>query len=152
MKYTLLILAFLLSSCKKDNIFNISCDNKLNSMDVIKEYLPGTYEWSYSRISYQVGGSIENPTSTGLHYKYNFLKNGRVNYYENNILKSTDNYLIDYEFRVTTYPSDSSTIIIINDTQTGQRKSFFRPYLCNDSALFYNPYSSINLKRYFKRS
>ena len=94
----------------------------------------------------------ETPTTTGVNYKYVFNKNATVDYFENNTLKSSDNYVIDYEFKVTTYPLDSATIVIIKDKQTGQRKDFFRPWLCNDSARFYNPYNSIDIQRYFKRN
>lgn len=121
-------------------------------MDIAKKLLTGTYSWAYTIITYQIGSSIQTPANTGLNYKYVFDKNGIVYYYENDTLKSTGNYVIDYEFKVTTYPSDSATIVIINDNQTNQRKEFFRPYLCNDSALFYNPYNSIDSKRYFKRN
>jgi len=95
---------------------------------------------------------IETAANSGLVYKYVFNKNGTVDYYENKVLKSSDNYVIDYEFKVTSYPSDSATIIIIKDIQTGQRKDFFRPWLCDDSARFYNPYNSIDSQRYFKRN
>lgn len=149
---SLIIPLFIFVACKKERMPDISCSAKSNSMDIARKLLPGSYSWAYSIVTYQIGGSrIETPTSTGLNYRYVFKKNGIVNYYENDILKSTDAYRIDYEFKVTTYPSDSATIVIINDRQTGQRKEFFRPYLCNDSALFYNPYNSIDFKRYLKR-
>lgn len=144
--------SILFVACKKDILPNVSCTQKSNSIEIARKLLPGSYSWSYTVITYQGGGSIETPSNTGLTYKYVFEKNGTVNYYENDTLKSTDIYTIDYEFKVTTYPSDSSTIIIIQDKMNGQRKDFFRPYLCNDSALFYNPHSSVDYKRYFKRN
>jgi hypothetical protein len=144
--------SLMLFGCKKDTIPNVSCREKSNSINTVKELLPGSYLWTYTIVTYQTGSTIETPASTGVNYKYVFNKNGVIDYYENDILKSTDNYVIDYEFKVTTYPSDSATIIIINDNQTNQRKEFFRAYLCNDSALFYNPYNSIDSKRYFKRN
>jgi hypothetical protein len=139
-------------SCKKDKVPDVPCTSKLNSIDIVKQLLPATYFWSYTVISFQGGGSTETPASTGLIYKYIFYKHGKVAFYENAVLKSIDKYVVDYEFKVTTFPSDSATIIIINDNQTGQRKEFFRPYLCNDSSLFYNPYSSIDSRSYFKRN
>lgn len=147
-----IMFSILFASCKKDTILNISCSEKSNSIEIARKLLPGSYFWAYTIVTYQGGTSIETPISTGKNYKYIFDKTGMVYYYENEVLKSTDTYNIDYEFRVTTFPSDSATIVIINDRQNGQRKDFFRPYLCNDSALFYNPHSSIDYKRYFKRN
>lgn len=140
-------------ACKKDIIPNVSCIEKSNSMEIVRKLLPGSYSWTYSIVTYLGSGSfIETPLNTGINYKYVFNKNGFLYYYENDILKSTDVYNINYEFKVTTYPTDSSTIVIINNNQTGLRKSFFRVFLCNDSALFYNPYNSVDSKRHFKRN
>jgi hypothetical protein len=155
MKKILMIIFTLtvLLSCKKETLPIIDCSKKSNKMDDVKALVKGTYTWAYTRVYYRGTPSfIETPSSTGLNYKYVFDGNGNVDYYENNQLKSNDNYVIDYEFKVTTYPTDSATIIIINDKQTGVRKNFFRPWLCNDSSRFYNPYSSIDYQRYFKRN
>ena len=122
-------------------------------MEEVHQLMQGTYTWAYTRVYYQgTAPFFETPSSTGKNYKYYFDGNGNVNYYENSQLTSNDIYEIDYEFKLTTFPSDSNTIIIIKDRQTGIRKSFFRPWLCNDSARFYNPYSSIDYQRYFKRN
>lgn len=150
---SLIIFSIIFIACKKDITPNVSCSEKSNSIEIARKLLPGSYSWAYSIVTYLGGGSfIETPSSTELNYRYVFTKNGMVNFYENDTLKATDVYNIDYEFKVTTYPSDSATIVIIKDKQTGLRKSFFRTYLCNDSSLFYNPYSSIDSKRYFKRN
>jgi hypothetical protein len=148
----ILIVTLTLFACQKDTTQNFSCNEKSNSIDLAKNLLPGSYAWAYTRVTFQGGSTIETPASTGLNYKYVFNKNGKVYYYENDILKSIDSYIIDYEFKVTAFPSDSATIVIIKDMQTGQRKDFFRTYLCSDSALFYNPYNSIDFKKYFKRN
>jgi hypothetical protein len=155
MKKTLIIIFSwtILSSCKKETLPIIDCSKKSNKMDDVKALIKGTYTWVYTRVNNQgTSPLIETPSSTGLNYKYVFDGSGNVDYYENNQLKSSDNYVIDYEFKVTTYPTDSATILIINDKQSGIRKSFFRPWLCNDSSHFYNPYSSIDYQRYFKRN
>ncbi len=65
-------------------------------------------------MTYQIGGTIETPPGTGVKYKYVFKSNGQVEYYENDTLKWNNKYIIDYEVKVTTYPLDSATIIIIN--------------------------------------
>lgn len=148
----LFIFSIFFESCKKEIVPNISCSEKSNSIEIVKDLLAGSYSWAYTIVTYQTGSFIETPTSTGLNYKYVFEKNGTVRYSENDTLKSTDDYNIDYEFKITTFPSDSAIIIIIKDKQNGQRKDFFRAYLCNDSALFYNPYNSVDYKRYFRRN
>ena len=151
--FLLFMLVTFTFSCKKETIPNINCSSKTNSIENAKLLLAGTYTWAYTIVRMMGTPTFtETPSTTGLNYKYFFNKNGTVDFYEGNVLKSTDNYFIDYEFKVTTYPSDSATIVIIIDKQTGLRKEFFRPWLCNDSARFYNPYNSIDRQRYFKRN
>lgn len=151
LSYLLLALTILLA-CKKENLPNISCNEKSNTIDVVRKLLPGSYYWAYTK-GYYLGGytDIATPATTGKNHKYVYSKNGKRSYYQNNVLKSIDTYTIDYEFKITAYPSDSATIVIIFDS-TGQRKSFFRPHLCTDSALFNNPYTSVDYQTYFKRN
>jgi hypothetical protein len=151
--FLLFILLTFTFSCKKETIPAINCSAKTNDIENVRLLLNGAYNWAYTIVSI-IGNPTftETPTSAELNYKYVFNKNGTVDYYENNALKSSDDYVIDYEFKVTTYPYDSAIIVIIKDKQTGQRKEFFRPWLCNDSAEFYNPYNSIDRQRYFKRN
>ena len=147
----LLILLAITVSCKKKTL--IDCAAKTNDIEKVRQFISGTYSWVYSTVWIMGNAPItETPDSTGITYKYVFKENGTVDYHENNALKSTDNYIIDYEFKVSTYPRDSATVVIIKDKQTDQRKEFFRPWLCNDSARFYNPYNSIDVQRYFKRN
>jgi hypothetical protein len=151
--YSIFIFLTFAFGCKKETIPDINCAAKTNDIENVRLLLNGTYSWAYTTVRMMgTPAFMETPTSTGLNYKYIFYKNGTVDYYENNVLKSSNNYVIDYEFKVTTYPSDSATIVIIKDKQTGQRKEFFRPWLCNDSARFYNPYNSIDRQRFFKRN
>lgn len=150
-KYCLFIIMILVVSCKKDKL-NVDCSKKTNDIENVRILLPGSYTWAYSRV-WIMGNApfTETPINTGMRYKYVFDRKGFVDYFENDLLKSHDKYVIDYEFKITSYPSDSATIVIIQDKQTGQRKEFFRPWLCNDSARFYNPYSSFDVQRYFAR-
>ena len=155
MRHIFLLLSIItfIFGCKKETSLNFSCSTKTNSIENVRHLLPGSYNWTYTIVRMMGNPTFtETPSSTGLNYRYIFYKNGTVDYYENNILKSNDNYVIDYEFKVSTYPLDSATIVIIKDKQTGQRKDFFRPWLCNDSARFYNPYNSIDYQRYFTRN
>ncbi len=146
------LLCAVLIACSKDNMPVISCDAKTNALEDVKKLISGTYTWAYTiRVGWD-GRTVLTPASTGLNYKYVFTKKGNVDYHENDTLRSSDTYTIDYEFKVTTYPSDSATIVIIQDKQSGLRKEFFRPYLCSDSSLFYNPFMSVDVKRYFKRN
>ena len=151
--FFLVIFVTVTFSCKKEIIPNINCSVKINDIENVRLLISGTYNWAYTTIRMMGNPTFtETPTTTGLNCKYIFNKNGTVDYYENNVLKSTNNYIIDFEFKVTSFPSDSATIIIIKDKQTGQRKEFFQPWLCNDSARFYNPYNSIDRQRNFKRN
>lgn len=143
---------FCLASCKKEKEPVVNCNEKTNTLESVRRLIVGNYQWAYTKVTNQTGSFEETPANTGLNYRYEFKKDGKVDYYENSNLKSTNLYTIDYEFKVTTFPSDSATVIIINDTQSGQRKEFFRAYLCNDSALFYNPYNSIDYRRFFSRN
>lgn len=59
----------------------------------------------------------ETPETTNENREYVFYKNGSVGYYINKKLQASYNYEIDYEFRVTNYPSDSSTVIIFRNVQ-----------------------------------
>jgi len=151
--FSLLIFVTVTFSCKKEILPHINCSAKINDIENVRLLISGTYNWAYTTVRMMGNPTFtETPTTTGLNYKYIFNENGTVDYYENNALKSTNNYVIDFEFKITSFPSDSATIIIIKDKQTGQRKDFFRPWLCNDSARFYNPYNSIDKQRYFKRN
>src|SRR5262245_58920220 len=140
MRYIKFLIALLLiSSCNKDER-TIPCSAKTNQMDDVKKLIVGTYNWAYSKVTIQTGSTIQTPSSTGVSYKYVFKSSGLVDYFENDTLKWNNPYIVDYEFKVSNYPLDSATVIIINNKQTAQRLQFFRPYLCNDSAKFYNPY------------
>ncbi len=151
--FVFLMLSGIAFGCKKDMEPSVDCSAKTNDMDKVNQLISGTYEWVYTTVRMMGSPTFtETPLTTGLNYRYVFKRNGSVDYYENNVLKATDHYVIDYEFKVSTFPPDSATIVIIQDKQTGQRKEFFRPLLCNDSARFYNPYNSIDRKRYFKRN
>ena len=151
--FSLLIFVTVTFSCKKEILPHINCSAKINDIENVRLLISGTYNWAYTTVRMMGNPTFtETPTTTGLNYKYIFNENGTVDYYENNALKSTNNYVIDFEFKITSFHSDSATIIIIKDKQTGQRKDFFRPWLCNDSARFYNPYNSIDRQRYFRRN
>ncbi|MFT3947486.1 MAG: hypothetical protein QM763_11010 [Agriterribacter sp.] len=149
---TIVSILMMFLACKKEAELSVPCSERTNSIEIVKKLLAGNYSWVYTVVTFQGSTSVQTPITTGLNYKYIFNDDGSVYYYENDTLKSTDTYTIGYEFEVTTYPSDSSTVVIIKDKQSASRKEFFRAYLCNDSSLFYNPYSSVDYKRYFKRN
>ena len=121
-----------------------------NKIDTIRLMMAGTYEWVRTHSLAPGYDKLETPQTKGLTQRFVFMADGRVEYYENRIRKWANRYDIDYEFMVSTYPLDSNAMVIIRDT-SGQRMQYFRPYLSNDSALFYNPYSSISDFRYFSR-
>lgn len=114
--------------------------------------IAGTYTWTHTFRYYFTFQDTLTPQNQGITQKYVFNKNGTVNFIENNQSQWTRNYEIDYEFKVTQYQPDSATVVIIKDRQTGQRTQFFRAFLCNDTAYFYNPYSSILTVNFYKRN
>lgn len=145
-------LLFTFVACKKDSIFYVDCSHKTNDINKVKEMIAGTYTWTHTCRYYFTFQDTLTPQNQGRTEKYIFNKNGAVIFIENNQTQWIKNYEVDYEFKVTQYQLDSATIIIIKDSQTGQRTQFFRPYLCNDSARFFNPYSSITIVNFYKRN
>ena len=127
---TFLFIVLLFTSCSKNDLPKVDCSAKTNQINDVKRLIVGTYTWSYTKITY-LGDSTyaESPLSTGLNYKYRFKPDGQVDYFQNDTIMWSNNYVVDYEFKVTTYPSDSATVVIITDKQTGLRQEFFRPYL-----------------------
>jgi hypothetical protein len=159
--FSIIILIYFVG-CKKDsNEINLpisikypamSCLRKTNHIDTVKTMIIGTYDWAYTFYRpWRQDAQIWTPQNQGLNYRYIFKSNKEVEYYENSMLQWTNKYVVDYEFKVSTYQLDSATMVIINDKSSGQRIQYFRAYLCNDSARFYNPYSSIDVVRYFGR-
>lgn len=150
-----LIAIFLLSvfaACKKDSFSYADCSLKTNDISNVKALITGTYTWRHTFRYYYTFQDTLTPQNQGRSEKYVFNKNGTVSFVENNQILWTRNFEIDYEFKVTQYQPDSATIVIIKDPQTGQRTQFFRPFLCNDTAYFYNPYSSILTVNFYKRN
>jgi hypothetical protein len=145
-------LLFIFDACKKDNISYADCSHKTNDIGNVKAMIAGTYTWTHTYRYYFTFQDTLTPQNQGRSEKYVFSKNGTVRFIENNQNQWTRNYEIDYEFKVTQYQLDSATVVIIKDPQTGQRTQFFRPYLCNDSAKFFNPYSSITVVNFYKRN
>ena len=146
------ILLLNLSACEKDNFSYSDCSHKTNDISNVKAMIAGTYNWTHTYRYYFTFQDTLTPENQGKSEKYVFNKNGTVSFFENNQTQWTRNYEIDYEFKVTQYQLDSATIVIIKDPQTGQRTQFFRPYLCNDSARFFNPYSSVTVVNFYKRN
>ena len=163
MRLSFLILILIsLASCRKEGnetklptaikYPSMSCLRKTNQIDTVKAMIVGTYDWAYTSYRpYRQEAQIWTPQNQGLTYRYVFKPNAEVDYYENNRLQWTNNYTVDYEFKVSTYQLDSATMVIIYDKTSGQRVQYFRAYLCNDSAILYNPYSSVDIVRYFGR-
>ena len=156
------LIALCILSCRKHNpepdypkavnFPTTTCIRTTNNLDTVQQMIVGTYDWAYTFYqAWRQPAEIWTPQNKRLTYRYIFRPNSEVEYYENNKLQWTNNYVVDYEFKVSTYQLDSATMVIINDKTSGQRMQYFRASLCNDSARFYNPYSSIDVVRYFGR-
>jgi hypothetical protein len=147
-----------LLACKKEkqkitDSITVPCDKKTKNIDSVRTLISGVYNWKYSTvIARGVDSYVETPQTTGQTQKYVFDKNSIASYYVNNRLTAEYNYVVDYEFKITNYPSDSSTIVIFKDKQTGYLLDFYRVKICNDSAVLFNPYSSISRTNYYERN
>jgi hypothetical protein len=145
--------------CKKDNISydNNDCSNKTNEIKKVKALIAGTYTWTHTyRYFFGPEGIISQdtltPTIIGANIKNVFYKNGTFDVIENNQIKRTYKYSIDYGFNALSHPSDSTTIVTVKDLQTEQQMAFFRPFLCNDSARFDNIYPASIEEAFYKRN
>jgi hypothetical protein len=147
-----------LTSCKKNSQKDkdtvvVYCVKKTNNIDSVRGLIQGIYNWKYSKVTARgVDSYIETPQTIGQTQKYVIDKNNSASYYVNNILNAEYNYEVDYEFKITNYPSDSSTVVIFKDKQTGSLLDFYRVKICNDSAVLFNPYNSISRIKYYKRN
>jgi hypothetical protein len=149
--YIVVLVLLTFYACKKDGLQR-DCSSKTNDINKVKRMMAGTYTWTHSYRYYFTFQDTLTPQSQGRSEKYVFEKNGKVSFIENDQKKWTRHYEIDYEFKVTRYQPDSATVVIIKDPLTGQRTQFFRPYLCIDSARFFNPYTSITVINFYKRN
>ena len=163
MKFIILIATIaIITACKKDNseinlplaikYVDLSCKKKTNQKDTVTNMIIGTYDWAYTY--FRARGreaEIWSPYTKMITFRYIFKPNAEVDYFENKKLQWTNNYVVDYEFKISNFYQDSSIFVIINDKISGIRKEYYRVFLCNDSAKFYNPYSSFDVVKYFSR-
>ena len=149
------LLAITFYACKKErDPITIACNKRTNKVEEVKQLIAGKYEWVYTKVV--VWGTTttpQTPASTGSTHQYVFDNSGTVKYFENQKLVWDRMYEVDFRFRVYPADKDSSAFIVIKDKETLARKESFMAYLCNDSALFYNPYflSDIDLLKNYKR-
>jgi hypothetical protein len=147
-----------LVACKKTNQNNndsilVPCSLKTKNIDSVGSLISGVYNWAYSTITARgVESYNETPQTINQNRKYIFDKNGTVYYFVNNKQEASYKYEVDYEFKVTNYPLDSSTVIIFSDKQTDYLVDFYRIKICNDSAILTNPYNSISKVEFYKRN
>ena len=72
----------LIMLCSKDDLPKVDCSTKTNQIDDVKKLIIGTYEWAYTKVTYQIGGTIvQTPSNTGMKYRYLFKSNGQVDYF-----------------------------------------------------------------------
>lgn len=152
------IMLLSLLACKKEkqkitDPITVPCDKKTKNIDSVRKLISGVYNWKYSTvIARGVDSYVETPQTIGQTQKYIFDKENSATYYLNDRLNAEYNYEVDYEFKVTNYLSDSSTLVIFKDKQTGSLLAFYRIKICNDSAVLFNPYNSISRVDFYKRN
>ncbi len=156
--FSLFLTCFCFFACYKTPIKHpdaiiVNCERKTNQVDSVRQLITGTYKWVYTEVRDRgfPSDSLQTPSSIGIHRTYVFDENGKVRYFENGHLQSTCNYQIDYEMKISTYTLDSMATVIATDPLTGKKIYNFRAYLCNDSALFYNPYGRSDFFQHFTR-
>jgi hypothetical protein len=153
-RYLVILLLFIFSCHKhellRDSII-VDCNHKSNEMDVVKNLIVAKYQWIKTHYS-EIGlDTILTPLLSKRFEKYEFNNNGTVNYYENFLLKGSYNYTIDYAFKVSGFPSDSSVMVIATDKNSGRVKFHFDVYICNDTAILSNPFTAVSAIAYYKR-
>ena len=85
--------------------------------------IAGTYNWTKTYRYYFTFQDTLTPQNQGRTEQYSFDKNGTVSFFANHQIQWTNNYEVDYEYKVTSYPLDSATIIIIKD-KLGKEHNF----------------------------
>lgn len=146
-----LFVSTLFFACKKEkpqDPITIPCNQRTNKLEEVKQLIAGSYNWAYTNERGRGYAETHTPASTGSTHRYVFDKEGNVKYYENNNLVWDRSNVVDYELRVSQYIFDSNALVIITDKATQQRKEYFRAYLCNDSALFFNPHSPLDIDHF----
>lgn len=144
--------------CKKEyadpqivNFQNLNCPASTRNVDTASIMIVGTYDWEYTNVYTRIGlTSVLTPQTEGKYKRYVFHSTGVVHYYENLSLQWSKRYTVDYEFRYSQYPEDSSATIFFFDSPSGDYSSFFNIRLCNQRAILWKP-ASIEHISYFTR-
>jgi hypothetical protein len=105
-KYIIMSVLMILLSCRKDN--------KDESQLIL-----GRWDWVKTVIPY--GGQVSNPASSGYSQKLEFMENGKMNEYRNDLLSATSLYTLELNPSVHNNSLLKSSIItshfyFINDT------------------------------------
>lgn len=129
-----------------------TCNQLTNEINAVKALIPGRYRWVKTLRLYFTHQDTITPQTAGHTEALLLDTSGRAHLYQNSVWQWTQDYRVDYEFTVSTYPLDSATMLIYYDTATHARTSYGYFYVCTDSAYFYNPYSSITDVQFYRRA
>lgn len=135
MKLYLLILIFLFSTCKKEDLnYNIPCNKPTNDIAISKKLIVGKWTWVSELYWGRLTGQyiLKTPQTEG-YTRQLTVSNSTLVYFKNNILAEKYRYDLVDEKSVTNYPSDSTNVLVFKDYSTGLRTNYVHYLVCNDT-------------------
>jgi hypothetical protein len=125
LKFVLLAILAFQMSCQKDK-------------ETISNLIIGKWEWVKTIITY--GGQVSNPQTSGFSKTLEFLGNGKMKEYKNELLINTSNYSIEIN------PSNANDYLLNSTIVT----SHF--YIINDSLIFNEAFVDGPVSSYIRKN
>jgi hypothetical protein len=125
LKFVLLAILAFQMSCQKDK-------------ETISNLIIGKWEWVKTIIPY--GGQVSNPQTSGFSKTLEFLGNGKMKEYKNELLINTSNYSIEIN------PSNANDYLLNSTIVT----SHF--YIINDSLIFNEAFVDGPVSSYIRKN
>lgn len=135
MKSLLIILLFLILSCKKDEIqYNIPCNSPTSNIKISKELIVGKWVWVSELYRDQLTGQyiLKTPTSEGYTRQLIATKSS-LEYSKNISFEQKYHYDFVVESTITNFPDDSLSVLVFKDYSTGVRTNYTHFKICNDT-------------------
>ncbi|MFZ6025869.1 MAG: hypothetical protein ACOYVG_15610 [Bacteroidota bacterium] len=135
MKLYLIILIFLLASCKKDKVqYNIPCISPTNNIKISENLILGKWIWVSEYYVQPFTGNIflKTPQSEGYTRQLNVYSD-MLEFFKNNSFEQRYRYEFVIENSITNYPDDTTNVLVFKDYSTGQRSNYVHYKICNDT-------------------
>jgi len=149
--YTFLLLLLISTSCKKEKLPSIYCNNPTSDIATVKSLIVGKWTWAYEnyRDRFSQSTIIKTPQTEGITRQYHFSRNNDVQIYANNFLNTTETYEITTLDIVTGSEMDKGRVILLfKNKSSGQRSNFSPVRICNDTLILnYQAYSDTKRAR-----